>query len=325
MSANATQHLAVLLAPGFPLMAFAALLEPLRAANRIAGKPLYAWSLASTDGRAVRASNGIPIGVNVAIADIGQPGRLVVCAGLDPLGFIRGEPRLRRQLARLAARGGEVGGISGGPYVLAEAGLLDGRRCTVHWEYAEDFRERYPRARLLPDLYVRDRGIVTCSGGTAALDLMLEQIGRDHGPVLALAVAEQFIHPRIRTEGDSQRLSADTRTDIAHAGLAAAVRAMEEQLGTPLDLTAIAARAGLSTRQLQRLFLHHLGRTPAAWHLALRLGRAQRLLRETTRPVRAIAQECGFCSLSHFSHAYRRAHGCRPSDERRPGARRTAA
>lgn len=325
MSASATQHLAVLLAPGFPLMAFAALLEPLRAANRIAGKPLYAWSLASTDGRAVQASNGIPIGVNAAIAEIGQPARLVVCAGLDPLGFIRGEARLRRQLPRLAARGCEIGGISGGPYVLAETGLLDGKRCTVHWEYAEDFRARYPRARLLPDLYVRDGRIFTCSGGTAALDLMLAQIRHDHGPGIALAVAEQFIHPGIRSEDAGQRLLARSRIDVPHARLAEAVQQMETRLGEPLDLDATARAAGISTRQLQRLFARHLGCTPAAWHQGLRLAQARHLLRETVRPVREIAQACGFCSLSHFSHAYRRAHGCRPSDERRPGAGRSAA
>lgn len=325
MNAATTQQVAVLLAPGFPMMAFSAALEPLRAANRITGKSLYAWTLASTDGRAVRASNGIPIGVGAAIADIGQPERLVVCAGLDPLGFIRDEPRLRRQLPRLAARGCEVGGISGGPYVLAEAGLLDGRRCTVHWEYAEDFRARYPRARLLPDLYVRDGRIFTCSGGTAALDLMLAQIRLDHGPGLALAVAEQFIHPGIRAEDAGQRLLARSRIDVPHARLAEAVQRMETRLGEPLDLAATALAVGLSPRQLQRLFARYLGCTPAAWHQGLRLARARQLLRETVRPVREIAQECGFCSLSHFSHAYRRNHGCRPSDERRPGSGRNAA
>lgn len=319
MSPNESScNLAVLLAPGFPLMAFSAALEPLRAANRIAARPLYAWTLCSTDGRAVPASAGFQIGVNSAFADIGTPRRLLVCAGLDPLAFARNDGKLRRQLLRLVARGTEVFGISGGPYLLAEAGLLDGRRCTVHWEYAEDFRTRYPRARLLPDLYVRDGAILTCSGGTAALDLMLEQIGRDHGPALALDVAEQFIHPGIRAESESQRLSPPRRVDLPNPQLARAVRRLEEQLGATPDLEAVASAAGLSLRQLQRLFQQHLGQSPANYHLALRLGHARRLLRETARPVRTIAQDCGFVSASHFSQAYRRLHGRRPSDERRP-------
>lgn len=316
-SSAETRRLGFLLLPQFSMMAFSAAIEPLRAANRLRGKPLYEWNLASVDGSAVTASNGISIAVQGPLDALGRPDLLLVCVGLDALQLTLAHPRLKGQLRQLAAHGCQVGGVSGGSFPLAEAGLLDGRRCTVHWEYAEPFAQRYPRARLVPDLFVVDDGVFTCSGGTAALDLMLHFIREHHGGELANAVAEQFIHPRIRAQDDGQRMDAGLRYRITHPRLADAVRLMESALGEPLGLAGIAARVGLSARQIERLFAQQLGTTPGQFHLGLRLARGRHLLRETVAPVRAIAEDCGFDSASHFAQAYKRQHGCRPSDERR--------
>jgi transcriptional regulator GlxA family with amidase domain len=315
--ANAALRLAFLLVPQFSMMAFSAAIEPLRAANRISARALYDWVLTSVDGAPVTASNGIAISVQQKLEQVDRPDMLLACVGLEPLAFAAAHPRLRGQLRQRATHGCQVGGISGGPFLLAEAGLLDGRRCTVHWEYAELFQSRYPRARLLPDLFVVDRNTFTCSGGTAALDLMLHFVREHHGAELALAVAEQFIHPRIRDQGDRQRMDAGLRHRIAHPKLAEIVRIMEGALGEPLALGAICERVGLSSRQVERLFARHLGTTPGNFYLELRLARGRHLLRDTAEPVRAIALDCGFESSSHFAHAYKRVHGCRPTDERR--------
>ncbi len=323
----AARRLGFLLLPQFSMMAFSAAIEPLRAANRVQDRTLYEWCIASADGNAVSASNGIHVAAQGTLGELGRLDMLLVCVGLDALQLTLGHPRLKGQLRQLASHGCQVGGISGGSFPLAEAGLLDGKRCTVHWEYAELFARRYPRARLLPDLFVVDEGVFTCSGGTAALDLMLHFIREHHGADLANAVAEQFIHPRIREQDDGQRMDSGLRYRITHPRLADAVRMMESALDEPLGLAGIAARVGLSPRQIERLFAQQLGTTPGQFHLGLRLARGRHLLRETAAPVRAIAEDCGFDSASHFSQAYKRLHGCRPSDERRrlrPARRSTA-
>lgn len=319
MTRNSTVRLGLLLIPQFSLMAFSAALEPLRSANRLLGREFYRWTIFSPDGDAVTASNGIPITAQVAFDPSASIDMLLVCIGLEPL-QVQTYPGLRGALRQLASRGCLVGGVSGGPFLLAEAGLLDGRRCTVHWEYADFFAARYPRARLQPDVYVVDRGVFTCSGGTAALDMMLHFIREHHGPDLALAVAEQFIHPRIREQGDRQRMAVHTRYRITSPKLAEVIALMERTGAEASGIREIADQVALSARQVERLFKRHLATSPGEFYLGLRLARARTLLRETSQSVRAIAVECGFKSTSHFSSAYRRAFGRRPTDERQPAA-----
>lgn len=315
-------RLAFLLLPQFSMMAFSAALEPLRAANRLAGRQLYDWQLVSNDGQSVMASNGIVIGVNESRDSLPQPDLLIACVGLDPL-EAAANAGLRGWLRRLAGHGCQVGGISGGAFLLAEAGLLDGKPCTVHWEFAELFAARYPRAHLVPDLFVAEDGVFTCSGGTAALDLMLHFLREHHGTELAVAVAEQFIHPRIREHGDRQRMTPERRFGLRHPKLTTIVEHMEANLAEPVELSTLAAAAQLSTRQVERLFRHYLATAPAVFYLELRLAQARHLLRETTKPVRAVALDCGFGSSSHFCHAYRRHYGQSPTHERK--AARAAA
>jgi transcriptional regulator GlxA family with amidase domain len=188
----------------------------------------------------------------------------------------------------------------------------------VHWEFADMFQARYPRARLTQDLFVVDRGVFTCSGGTAALDLMLHFIREQHGPDLALSVAEQFIHPRIRAQDDRQRMELHARYRINSAKLAEVIRIMEQTVGEPLEIAQIAARVSRSPRQIERLFARNLGVSPSQFYLELRLIQARSLLRDSSQPIRSIAIECGFGSTSHFSAAYKRLHGCTPTSERRP-------
>ena len=313
-------RLAFLLVPQFPLMPFAAAVEPLRAANRISDRAVYAWELTSLDGRPVVASSGTSLAVQSSLKDLERPDMLVVCAGLEPL-QLAGNRNLRSQLRSLARQGTMIGAISGGSFILADAGLLAGRRCTIHWEYADLFRLHYPRLELTQDIYVVDGNVFTCSGGTAALDLMLHFIGEHCGFKLALAVADQFIHPRIRQHGDHQRMGAHVRYRLFNPKLAEVVRLMEGALGESLNLQAITQQVGLSARQVERLFRHHIGMPPRQFHLQLRLRRSRTLLLESPQAVRDIALECGFVSTSHFCNAYKRTFGRTPSGERQKAGR----
>lgn len=317
-------ELSFLIVPQFSLLGFAAALEPLRSANRLSGRTLYKWRLLSLDGQAVAASNGISVAVHGAIEETEQPDMLVVCVGLEPL-QCAGNRRLEHRLRYFARHGCRVGAMSGGSFVLAEAGLLAERACTVHWEYRELFAARYPHLKLTQELYVVDREVFTCSGGTAALDMMLHFVREQWGPELALAVAEQFLHHGIREHGGHQRMELRDRYGLHDPKLIEVIRLMQESIGAPLYVQAIAARAGLSARHVERLFRHYIGESPAVFYLRLRLEHAQKLLLQTSQSVLEVALTCGFGSRSHFDHAYKRQFGHTPAHERRRLPRRSAA
>jgi AraC family transcriptional regulator, glycine betaine-responsive activator len=305
-------RIAFFLVPQFSMMSFAAAIEPLRSANRAAGRALFEWVLASAEGAPVAASNAIPVAVAGTLEQLGKLDMVLVCAGLDTPRY----PRVYPVLRRLSRHGVLVGAISTGPFVLAEAGLLNGRKCTVHWEYADAFRARYPKLQVTQELYVIDQDVFTCSGGTAALDMMLHFVKQVAGAQLALNVAEQFIHSKIRAREDHQRQDLHARYGIDHPKLIQAIALMERTLDEPLDIAEIARRANLSARQVERLFRQYLESSPQAFYRRLRLSRARTLLRYTLTPLRMIALDCGFESTSHFCHAYKRVYGIPPTHER---------
>jgi transcriptional regulator GlxA family with amidase domain len=317
VESDAPYAVGLYLVPDFPMMAFASAIEPLRAANRLSGVRLFEWTLYSRDGKPVRASNGIDIGVHGSLDAPPRANLLLVCAGTTQTD----DARLARWLRDAVRRGASVGGISLGAYALAEAGLLDGRRCAVHWESFAAFAEKYPRIRATTDLYVVDDHRYTCSGGTGALDMMLHVIALRHDRELAHDVSEQFIHPRIRSAHDKQRMALQTRLGVANQKLIDAVAMMEEALDEPRDVREIAAAVSLSPRQLERLFARYLHANPSRYYLELRLAHARHLLSQTTRPILDIAVACGFASASHFSRCYRMVYAKKPSDERVPSAR----
>jgi transcriptional regulator GlxA family with amidase domain len=305
------------LVPEFPMMAFAAAIEPLRSANRLRREKLFDWRLYSRDGAPVRASNGVDIAVHAAIVDDATPlDLLLACAGTRDAGA--GDAAVAKWLRALARRGTSIGGISLGAYVVAHAGLLDGRRCALHWESLAAFAEQFPRIRTTSDIFVVDGNRCTCSGGTAALDLMLHLITQREGRALASDVSEQFIHPRIRDTQDPQRMAAQSRLGVANDKLIAALGIMEAAHEDPRPVRDIASDVGLSPRQLERLFAKYLGASPSQHYLKLRLERARTMLLQTTKPVLDVAVACGFASASHFSRCYRTAYGHRPRDERGP-------
>ncbi len=309
------EQVGFLLIPGFALLSYASAIEPLRAANQLSGRALYRWLHLTPDGRPAAASNGVAIPADAALADARGLGAVIVCAGGNPAEFR--DPATLAWLRR-AARRMRLGGVSGGPWVLARAGVLHGYRLTLHWEHAAAFAEEYPELDLRRTLFELDRDRLTCSGGTAPLDMMHALIAREHGPSLAMAVSEWLLQTQIREGANPQRMALRDRTGVASPAVLRALAAMERATETLLSRLALAAEAGVSPRQVERLFRQHLGRTPGEHYLRLRLDRARLLLRQSELSVLEVAVACGFASASHFTRAYRRAYGHAPSAERAP-------
>jgi transcriptional regulator GlxA family with amidase domain len=308
------QKIAFLLLPHFSMMAFTSSVEPLRAANRLSGRALYSWHIASIDGKPVRASNGIALVPDGSFHDDLDAQTLFVCAGVRAERF--NNPSVFSRLRDLSRRGMALGGVCTGSLALARAGLLGGYRCTIHWENMEGFVEDFPDLQITATLFEIDRDRYTCSGGTAPLDMMIHAISRDFSDNLAIGVAEQMLHSFVRQPHDAQRMSIQYRTGISNAKLLAVIAYMEAYLESPVSLGELASSVQLSVRQLERLFRNHLGTTPTRYYLELRLRRAQLLLRQTTMPIVQVAVASGFASASHFARCYREMFHCAPRAER---------
>lgn len=315
-SDNVGETIGFLLIPGFALLPYACAVEPLRAANILSGRRLYSWRHFSPDGQPAAASNGVMIGAS-ALPDAGKAeiGTLFVCAGGNPAAFHDAATFAR--LRRLSRQGVRIGGISGGPYLLARAGLLLDRRFTLHWEHAAAFAEEFPDLDLRRSLFEIDRDRLTSSGGSAPLDMMHALIAQSHSPALATGISDWFLQTEIRTGSAPQRLHLRDRLGVRSDPLLRALAAMEARLEQPSTPRELASVAGVSIRQLERLFRAELGRTPSAHYLLLRLQRAQQLARQTDLSLAEIAAACGFASTSHFSRSYRACFGLAPNRDRR--------
>ena len=311
------QTVGFLLVPGFALMSYAAAIEPLRAANLLSGRELYRWWHAAPGGKPVPASNGVAILPDCGTSKEREADQVFVCAGGNPATF--DDKSTFAWLRRLARKGVTIGGISGGPYVLAKAGLLDERRATLHWEHLPAFREAFPDVTVVPSLFEIDGNRITCSGGISALDMMVALIERDHGRQLAAAVGDWFLHTHIREGMGPQRMDLRLRLGIADEKLLRVLRRMEGNIEAPQSRAELARIAGVSVRQLERLFRRHLGHGIHRQYSSMRLERARQLLRETTLPVLDVAIATGFSSSSQFARAYKRTFGEPPSRTRLSG------
>ena len=215
-----------------------------------------------------------------------------------------------------ARRTKRMGGVCTGSWALAQAGLLDGFDCSVHWEFLAAMQEAFPRVNLSSSLFTLDRDRFTSSGGTAPMDMMLHLISRDHGHELSAAISDMFVYERIRNEQDHQRVPLKHMLGTHQPKLQEIVALMEANLEEPIDLDELANYVGLSRRQLERLFQKYLKSSPSRYYLKLRLIRARQLLKQTSISIVELSVVCGFVSTPHFSKCYRECFGIPPSDER---------
>ncbi|WP_300724843.1 GlxA family transcriptional regulator [Pseudomonas sp.] len=303
-----------LLLDQFTLMSLASAVEPLRMANQLAGQELYRWYTLSAEGVQVWASDGVPITPDASLEDAPPLDTVIVCGGIGIQHVV-----LREHITWLRAqarRSRQIGGVCTGSWVLAQAGLLDGFQCSVHWECLAALREAFPHVTVSARLFTLDRDRVTSSGGTAPLDMMLHLISRQHGQTLSTAISEMFLHERIRNEQDHQRIPLKHMLGTQQPKLQEIVTLMEDNLEEPIELDVLAKNMGFSRRQLERLFQKYLNCSPSRYYLKLRLIRARQLLKQTRISIIELSSVCGFVSTQHFSKCYRESFGIAPRDER---------
>ncbi len=306
---------AFLLVDKFSMLSLAAAIDVVRTANRLLERDYYSWTTASADGETVMASNGLALKVDYAVADLPAQDILFTCVGLTT--EFPGKSKVLAALRGWGRQGRGLGALAAGTYLLAEAGQLDGYRCTIHWENRASFQERFPDIECTNNVYEIDRNRYTCAGASTSIDLMLEIVRADFGSTLATAVANQVQHERIRSQGDRQRTGPESELAGKSEKLKKIVELMADNLDEPFSAAQLAKAANLSVRQVERLFLRHLNVTPSRYYMRLRLERARELLRQTNMPILSVALATGFSSHSYFAQSYRLQFGRPPSEERR--------
>ena len=307
------QYVFVLL-NNFTLLCFSAALESLRIANRMAERDLYNWRIIGEGGDVAFCSAGTGFKLDGDLDELSRDDVVMVCGGIDVQSATT--KRLLGWLRREARKGVAMAGLCTAAYTLAKAGLLSGKKATIHWENQDSFSEEFPEVELTKSVFVVDGTRLTTAGGTSSIDLMLKLIADDHGEELANAVADQLIYSSIRTDQDTQRLSVPTRIGVRHPKLSQVIQIMEQNIEEPISPSILAKDVGMSTRQLERLFRRYLNRSPKRYYMELRLQKARNLLMQTDMSVINVALACGFASPSHFSKCYRSHYDTTPYRER---------
>ncbi len=298
----------------FTMLCFAAALESLRIANRTAGKELYTWTIIAEGGNDATCSNGCAFRVDADLVELERDDTIMLCGGIDVQKATT--KRTLNWLRREARRGVTIAGLCTAGYTMAKAGLLDGKKATIHWENQDSFAEEFEEVDLTKSVFVVDGNRITTAGGTASIDLMIKLIADHHGEELANAVADILIYSSIRTDQDTQRLSIPTRIGVRHPKLSRVIQMMEQNIEEPISPAILAKDVGMSTRQLERLFRRYLSRSPKRYYMELRLQKARNLLMQTDMTVINVALACGFASPSHFSKCYRSHYDTTPYRER---------
>ncbi|MFW2544513.1 GlxA family transcriptional regulator [Primorskyibacter sp. 2E107] len=298
----------------FTLLSFAAALDCLRLANRMSGKTLYEWTLVGETGGDVSCSTGTVFKPEHGLGELNRGDMVVLCGGAQVQEATT--KKLLGWLRREARKGVGFAGLCTAAYTLAKAGLLDGKRATIHWENQDSFSEEFEEVILTKSVFAIDGNRLTTAGGTSSIDLFLQVIANDHGEALANAVADQQIYSSIRTDQDTQRLSVPTRIGVRHPKLSQVIHKMEANIEEPISPSILARDVGMSTRQLERLFRRYLNRSPKRYYMELRLQKARNLLMQTDMSVINVALACGFASPSHFSKCYRAHYDTTPYRER---------
>lgn len=296
------------------MIGYASVIETLRAASQLAGSTLYAWYHVCPSDLYGVASNGVEIRCSGSIDSLDEFDFVFVCASDEAVTF--SDPRTLAWLRAQALHGATMAGIGGGAFLLARAGLLRGRRTTLHWAYAPAFAEQFPDVDLRRSLYEIDGDRITCGGGVSPLDMMHALIVNRHGIDLAMRVSEWILHTEIRDSQDSQRFSLEMRLGVKHAGLVRVLKAMDAAIEAPLSRPELVRISGVSERQLDRLFLAQLGTSLSTYYVRLRLNRARSLVVQTAMSMTEIAIASGFSSASTFSKSYRSEFNTSPTADR---------
>lgn len=318
MQRNDTMTLGFLLFPGFPMACLTSAIEPLRAANEIAGKDTFRWKLISEDGSGVNASANVVFQPDCALEDAGDLDVMFLMA--SPQGKFADPKASNGKLRHLARHGVIMGSVSGGLFPLARSGLLEGHVCSVHWCYKAAFQAEFPSLETVDDVIVLDRRRFTASGAAAMFDLSLKLIEQTLGDAVMTEVACWFQHPLVRAEGVRQKIPAfktDSTADSLPPPVAKAVEIFADNLEHPVSIRDIATEIGVSPRQLERSFKSATGQSPALYYRTLRMNAARQLVMYSRDSITSIANAVGYATSSTLSQHYRESFGVTPQEERR--------
>lgn len=311
----------VLLFPGFSQLSLSSLIEPLRVANTLLGRELFRWRLISLDGEPVRCASGFSTGVdgdfrterrNVELFRL--PDVLVLCSGEGIEDYCSAEVSA---LLRLCVRQGVmIYALGTATWLLAQLGLLNSSRCTIHWDKIPALSETFYGLNVNDALFMQDGHFVTCAGEFAAFDLAIDLLKRRCSPEIASKVCQFVIADRGRAGDAYQYVPPGLHYAGNNEKLLQIIRVMQRNLEIPISLDLMPDKVGLSRRQIERLFQRNLGTTPGQYYLSLRLTRARQLLLSTNLPITHVLVACGFSSSSHFSRCFRNEFGIRPHEMR---------
>ncbi len=307
-------RIACVLIPRFNMMTLTGLLEPARIANYLSPYNLFTHEFYSFDGSEVFASNGMSVTCTEPPQKLGRNDIIFV------LGSWGGEHYSNTKLIswlRLQARlGARLCAVELGSYIFARAGLLAEKEVTTHWSYLAGLQEKFPDVIAKEQIYTDNGKIMTCSGGTAGIDLMLHIIRQQHGEEMSAEITDQIMYHSARKEDAPQRISLGGNIDTLTPSVRAAISIIETQISEPPSVPEIAKHVGISQRQLERQFNKVMGCSIVQFGLLFRLQHSRALLISTELGIREIATASGFNSLSHFAFAFKKCFGRRPSEYR---------
>ena len=312
------KHVGFLLMERFTLISLSSAIDPLRVANQLSGHTLYTWSLVGSSPDTQVSSDGIRVALDAPLKSVDAFDIVIVVGGVD----IQDVPQKAecQWLKKLARADVVLGAVCTGSYVLANAGLLDGYQCSAHWDCLTLLNEHFPNVYCNNQLYTIDRKRMTCTGGTVPLHMILGMLAANHSQALVDAVADMLVCDRHRADSELQLVPMWSRKVQVQPKLNEVLELMEANLEEPISLQELADFVHLSRRQLERLFLKSLHCTPSRYYLKLRLDRARRLLKQSSRSIVEITAMCGFVSTTHFSRCYRKYMGVSPRSDRASGS-----
>ncbi|CCD91334.1 putative Helix-turn-helix, AraC-type transcriptional regulator [Bradyrhizobium sp. ORS 375] len=276
--------------------------------------PWYRFTAVSAEARRARAIGGIVVEAGAPLSRLTQARTIIVPGWRDR--NERPPERLLRAIAQASARGARCLSICSGVFVLAAAGLLDGKRATTHWRHMPDLKRLYPRIRIEEDtLYVDEGDVITSAGSAAGIDACLHLVRRDFGSKVANSVARRLVMPPHRDGGQAQYVVAPIQARPGRT-IGEVMDWARARLSQPIQIGEMAERAGMSERTFLRRFTESTGAGPAAWLQQERMSRARELLESGTMPLADISEQCGYQSLETFRVAFRRSVGTSPASYR---------
>ncbi|GGF74688.1 GlxA family transcriptional regulator [Mameliella alba] len=297
------------------MLSLTSALETLSNANRVAGASDFEWTTYSEDGRPVLSSLESEYPVDAPLPQKPVDGIVLVIGG-DSV-ETHCSPGVLNWLRQQARFGSGIGGLCTGSYVVARAGLLEGKSATIHWHYRDSFAETFANVSLCNRNFLLDSNRYSTAGGISSIDLILELISEQTDSQFAISVAEQMNYGVVRNLQKLTGVGTPDRLAIRKTKVALAVKIMEDNLEDPVCPAKLAQSAGISVRQLERLFRRTLNQSPKQYYMKMRLERARDLLLHSSLAVSEIGYACGFQSSSHFSKCFRRRFQQSPLELRR--------